>query len=214
MVALVTVVERLRGAPLSRRVFIWFLGAFLLAAFFGAWHDEYTTGATLRREQARILTDNSILKEVMRQKDTLILEKDRRIEDLKSKLEGKPIEVRLPAVRERSGSSTPAPAVSDFRFAEKRTDSPDPQLPYALQVTIQTSAPIQPAHFKLEFSGQIANPEFSVVGAGAILGMSLSARPTEVEVSFASPPVTPEAPLVVTVLSKEDVRVKKIIRVR
>ena len=106
----------------------------------------------------------------------------------------------------------PPPVVSEFRFTERRTDSVRKDAEYGLQVIIQTTTTIQPASFRIECTGDIADVKFFVAGQPAMMNMRTDINGNVAFVSFGFPPFTPESPLVVTLLSKTDIRVKQIDR--
>jgi hypothetical protein len=111
-------------------------------------------------------------------------------------------------------SPLPPPVVSDIRFAEKRTDSPDRSSPYAIQVIIQTTTSIQPAAFRIECTETISAVQFFVAGQGVMMSKTWRTDGNVAYLSFGFPPLTPESPLVVILASKADIRVKKVDRLR
>jgi cell division protein FtsB len=83
LTAVITAIERWRGKPFSWRFFAWFLGIFLLVAFFLAWRDEHSALrvatqaiATLEKDKVRLTTESK--------------EKDRRIAELEAKAPAAP----------------------------------------------------------------------------------------------------------------------------
>ncbi len=148
--------------------------------------------------------------------DTRGLREDLRIgfQDLKSSIAAigqtrtKQQQVKIPFPQ------LPPPAVSEFKFTERRTDSPSKEAPYGLQVVVQTSTSIQPTAFRIEFSGEISRIDFFVSGQPVIMNKRWRVDGNTAYISFGFPPFLPEYPLVLTVFSKTNIRVKRLDRLR
>jgi hypothetical protein len=106
----------------------------------------------------------------------------------------------------------PLPTPPHVGVAQARTVSTDPQFKFALQVTIQSDQQM-PASFAIECTGEVGKVEAFLVGhtmgMGVMLG-TLTNNPSVAIVHFEYPPLSPQSPLVVTILSKEDIRVKAV----
>jgi hypothetical protein len=104
----------------------------------------------------------------------------------------------------------PLPAPPHVSFAQERAVPTEPFL-YALRVIIQSDATI-PASFQIECNGKVENVNAFLVGKGAYMdfrvGLSADSNGAIVHIGF--PPLSPESPLVVTLQSNSDIRVKEI----
>ena len=116
-----------------------------------------------------------------------------------------------PAPREPLGP----PTVEHVRITQRRAPSNKADAPYGLQVILQTDTTIQPAAFKIDCDGQISEGRFFVAGQAAMMSVAhgLSEDKKTFQFSFRFPPFTPESPIVVTLLSKTDIRVTKVERI-
>jgi hypothetical protein len=107
----------------------------------------------------------------------------------------------------------PPPLVRNLVFTQRRAPSTDPRFPYGLQVIIQSNINIQPVGFAFVCDGEISKVDFFVAGQGAyfnvLTGISGDKKNVGL-VKFSFPALTPETPLVVTLLSKTDVRVVEV----
>jgi hypothetical protein len=103
-----------------------------------------------------------------------------------------------------------APAVvQHLRFTERRVASDKPELPYALQVIIQTDVPVERPRIQIDFSAPIGDGNFFV--AGQVLTMmhrtQVSDQQQSFRLAFDFPVWGPQNPIVATILSKQDVHV-------
>lgn len=100
----------------------------------------------------------------------------------------------------------PLPSPPGVAWSQARVVSPDPKL-LALQVTIQSDKPV-PASFEVECTGPISNVDAFIVGKGAYMDVllgTLKDNPNTAIVKIGFPLVTPQTPLVITILSKENI---------
>jgi hypothetical protein len=106
-----------------------------------------------------------------------------------------------------------APAVVErLRFTQRRAPSNKPETPYGLQVIIQTDTASQPTGLRVECDGGISEGRFFVAGQPAMIavGQRLSEDRKAFLLSFRYPTFAPDAPVVVTLLSKGDIHVTKV----
>lgn len=96
-------------------------------------------------------------------------------------------------------------------ITQARAVSTDAQFKFGLQVTVQSDQQI-PASFAIECSGEVGKVDAFMVGQSAYLSVQLGigTDPDVAIVHFGYPPLTPQSPLVVTILSKDDIRVKQV----
>jgi hypothetical protein len=104
------------------------------------------------------------------------------------------------------------PTIENTRLVQKSVPSDDPQLPYGLQIIIQSNIVIQPVAFAFECDGEVGKVNFFIAGQGVYMNiMTGVARDNKniAIVRFSFPSLTPESPLVVTLLSKTQIKVIK-----
>jgi hypothetical protein len=108
---------------------------------------------------------------------------------------------------------TPAPpTIENTTLVQRAAPSGDPKLPYGLQVIIQSNVVLDNVNFALECDGEIGNVEFFVAGQGIYMSKRIGIggpNNNTATVAFAFPPLRPETPLVITLLSKAQIRVVK-----
>jgi hypothetical protein len=107
----------------------------------------------------------------------------------------------------------PPPVLQGIRYTQRRTASTNPAAPYGLQVIIQTDSNMQPVGFALECDGEIDSFNFFVAGQSAFMNVLQAIQGPQHNMAvlrFGFPPLTPESPLVVTIFSKQDLRVIEI----
>jgi hypothetical protein len=104
--------------------------------------------------------------------------------------------------------------VQHIRASQKRVTSSRDDAPFAIQLTLQSDVPSQPTAFMIECSGPIEEGKFFIAGQGVMMGVAYGVQPDRRHFyfRFQYPPFTPESPIVVTLLSKEDIRVVSIAR--
>lgn len=105
------------------------------------------------------------------------------------------------------------PVVENTRLIQKPTISDNPQYPYGLQVIIQSNITLQPIEFGLECSGEIGDFNFFIAGQGAYMNVRKKIEDNILAFGFNFPPLSPENSLVVTILSKTQIRVTKFFKV-
>jgi hypothetical protein len=104
-----------------------------------------------------------------------------------------------------------AALVNQVRLIQQRSPSNNPQLPYALQVILQTDSPTVRVSFAFDCTGPVGAMSYFVAG------QTVTSYPDLVEtvgdgkstatLKFSSPAMTPAAPLVVTLYRKIETRV-------
>jgi hypothetical protein len=97
------------------------------------------------------------------------------------------------------------PSPPHVTFTQARGVSTNPQFPFALLVTIQSDQPV-PIAFTVDCTGSIGDVQAFVVGQGATLGTSFGYRGNQAIVRMGYPQLTAQTPLVITILSKDDIR--------
>jgi hypothetical protein len=107
------------------------------------------------------------------------------------------------------------PTVEHVRLTQRRAPSDKAETPYGLQAILQSDTTIQPAAFRLVCDGEISEGRFFIAGQAVIMSMAqgLSRDRRAFEFSFRYPPFTPEAPIIVTLLSKSDIRITRVERI-
>lgn len=108
-----------------------------------------------------------------------------------------------------TSTTVPGAVFRHLRFTERRVPSDDSALPYGLQVVVQTDVATQPTALTLRFDGPIGHGDFFVTGQPVRMNVETGIGPDgkSFGLSFGFPAWTPETPVVVTVRSKEPVRV-------
>ena len=99
------------------------------------------------------------------------------------------------------------PIIENTQIIQKPTISNKPNLPYGLQVIIQSNITIQPTGFGLQCDGEIGDFGFFIAGQGAYLNVHEGHKGNTLEFGFSYPPLTPENSLVVTIFSKTQIKV-------
>ena len=164
------------------------------------------------RSQVRFLftqTQASLSKTDM---DSVIAHIDLGFGKLASRLSGIPKSSLAPRGEHAQQHSSRAvepilPAPPHVTFTQSRGVSTDPEFPFALNVTIQSDQPV-PVSFAINCSGELGKiGKFLLVGQGVYFSVAYGVTGTRAQIRFGYPPLTPQSPLVVTILSKKDVRV-------
>lgn len=104
---------------------------------------------------------------------------------------------------------TRAPEVRKINYTERPAPSDDPALPYGQQVIVQTSVTSQPTYLQVQFDVPVEKTQFFVAGQASLMNV-LEAHSNGGKMyllSFGFPAWTPEAPIVVSVLSKQPAKV-------
>jgi hypothetical protein len=118
---------------------------------------------------------------------------------------------KTPQLLQKAEQQPPLTAPPNVRITQARAVSTNPEFKFALQVTIQSDQPI-PASFAIECTGEVGNVNAFMVGQSAYMGIMFGVGndPHIAIVRIQYPQLTPQSPLVVTILSKEDIRVKAV----
>ncbi len=99
-------------------------------------------------------------------------------------------------------------APSTIRSTQKTVPSTDPNNPFGLQIVLQSDVQT-PAAFKLTFSGPISDITFFMAAQPISFGRQYFVDPDDKAIAVVrqlSPPLGPESPMVINVLSKSQVR--------
>jgi hypothetical protein len=122
-----------------------------------------------------------------------------------------------PPIKPNSATPPTTPPLQEapqsIRFTQKRVPSTDPKLLYALQVIVQTDAPSTPVSFAFDCTGPIADLSFFIAGQSAYMSVQYGTNSNVGTLKIGYPPLTPDSPLVVTILSKDSVQVQRIRRI-
>jgi hypothetical protein len=103
---------------------------------------------------------------------------------------------------------TPPTAPQSIRFTQKRVPSTDPNNPYALQVIIQSDTSVTPVGLALHFSGPIIGIRFFVAGQPVLMMTQSFVNPNDPTIGvirFGYPALSPDSPIVISVISKAPV---------
>jgi hypothetical protein len=112
-------------------------------------------------------------------------------------------------VKELLGKPT-VPHPNHTRYAQRNVRSSNANAPYELQVIIETDVPIQNAGFRIECDGPIIDGQFFVTGQPIMMNVRTTKEDKAFVFSFGYPTFTPQSPIVVTLLSKTQIKVTKI----
>jgi hypothetical protein len=107
------------------------------------------------------------------------------------------------------------PTVENTTMVQRPAPSNDPQLPYGLQVIVQSNIVIQPVAMGFECDGPVGKVDFFVAGQGVYMSKQtgvMGQNNNIAIVKFGLPALRPETPMVVTLLSKSQIRVTKILK--
>ena len=104
----------------------------------------------------------------------------------------------------------PPALVQKLTVTQRRAPSSNPSLPYALQVIIQTNINIQPLGFEFVCDGPVGGIDFFIAGQIVYQMKETGVKGNIAYFKLGYPPLRPETPLVVTLLSKENIRVVEI----
>lgn len=114
-------------------------------------------------------------------------------------------------------STLGVPIVNNLRGVTKRVASDDATLPYAMDITFQTDVDVQPVAFAIECSGPIGKiflaSHIPVMMSSFFGVLHPVDHPNVGTVQFAFPALTANAPLVVRVLSENDIVVRQILKI-
>jgi hypothetical protein len=105
----------------------------------------------------------------------------------------------------------PKPMLATVRVASQRTvTSTDPNMPYALEVVMQTDQPIEPVAYAVFCSGPVGRGDAYTPTGGVYLQIkngTINNDPSTFGFEWKSPAFTPDAPIVVRLYSKEYIKV-------
>lgn len=101
------------------------------------------------------------------------------------------------------------------RASVREVPSSRTDMPYSLELTVRVSAIVQPFGLILTGDGVVDDLDFQVPGEGVyrmVLKGHIKGRPDQYYVGFESPAVSPQSPVVITLLAKHPIRISKIER--
>ena len=99
--------------------------------------------------------------------------------------------------------------VQHLQVSQRRAVSNKSDVPYAIQVILQTDVPTQPTAFLIECNADIEEGKFFVTNQPVMMGVGFGVQADKKKFYFRFnfPSFTPESPIVVTLTSKSDIRV-------
>jgi len=107
-------------------------------------------------------------------------------------------------------------ASTHLTWGSREVVSPVSAYAHALQVIVRPDAPLQPTQLQLNFDGPIEQVDYFTAGKAMSVQMAVQKGKTANNMGYVLcyefPPLSPDAPLVFTVLSKETVHFKGITR--
>jgi hypothetical protein len=159
------------------------------------------------RQQISILVNQSIVQATAAQVSSLETTVKQGFQSLGDSSKGRPSKPPISKpTHEPSSNQAEAPQI--LRPSQKRVPSADPDNAYGLQIIIQTDAILSPVGLKLKFSGPIGKINFFVAGQPVQFSSQSFVDQNHPEIGvirLGSPPISPESPLVITVLSHQAV---------
>jgi ribosomal protein L24 len=112
--------------------------------------------------------------------------------------------------------NTMQPQVEGVRVYTRQVPSPREDAPYAIEITVQVSAPVQPFGVAVLCDKEIVQGAFSMVGNSVFQNVTtgyLTAEPKKSYiVAFGSPAITPSTPFLVTIMCKEPFNIVRVSR--
>ena len=136
------------------------------------------------------------LESTTREKDKRIKERGEQIEELRALLD-----------QARAASTGgPPTTIGKLTYIPEAISTGRQDLPYGVQVTVQTSASIQPIRLRISFSGEVGDCDVYLAGTGGDIQTIHKLFSRNIcTVSLGTPAFTPSRGLVVTVLSKKPI---------
>jgi hypothetical protein len=123
--------------------------------------------------------------------------------------------IKRKPISQQSQQVTPTiPIVENTRLIQKPTISDNPKFPYGLQVIIQSNVVIQPVGFGLQCDGEIGSIDFFIAGQSVYMYKWSRSKGNTLEFGFDYPQLSPENSLVVTILSKTQMKAIKLYKTR
>lgn len=102
------------------------------------------------------------------------------------------------------------PHPSHIRVTQRNVRPSTPDAPYELQVIIETEVLMNNAGFSIECDGPIVDGRFFVTGQPVMMNVRTTKANSTFAFSFGYPPFTPQSPIVVTLVSKTQIKATKI----
>lgn len=173
-----------------------------------------------RLSEAKTQAESAVtrLKATVQGQVGLLAEKDRRIEELASKLglPPKPVgqSVRQPSQPLAQRPFEP-PVLTGLRLTQQRVPSDKPDTPYGLEVVVQTDATIQPVAIVIECDGEISEGRGGV-GSGAYTKTKQGVVVDHSNwflLSWETPAFAPSTPIRATLFSKGPIKAVSVRRV-
>ena len=216
LITILGILERFRGKDVSVRLYLGIMALFVLYACFLAWRDERIAVTACSGQ----LTDAK--KEIVAQKqlitdcDKTTKDREQLIQQLQGKLidavSARPVEVKLPP----SAAETAPTPPEGLRLTVKNVASPKEDSPFALEATIQTSTTVQQIALVVKCNEQLDGGHFVVVGQPIMTQVKSGVGGSNKDsyfVEFATPPLTPQSPLVITLYAKKAFKITSVERV-
>ncbi len=112
----------------------------------------------------------------------------------------------------------PVPNLASIRIAsQKQIHSIDSNLPYGLEVILQTDTDIEPMAFAVEFSGEIGKGDAGFTSGGSYMQTKYGiaqGHPNVFIFEWKSPAFTPDTPIKVSVFSKSYIKAIKFYEIK
>lgn len=112
-------------------------------------------------------------------------------------------------------AEAPPPAVvQHVHISQRQVPSTRDDAPYGLEVTLQTDVMQQPSAFVIECDADITDGNFYVTGNMVITNERSGVLDNKKQFyfSFGTPPFTPQAPIVVTLVAKTPIKATRVMR--
>lgn len=214
VLGLVDIIERSveKTFTISRRWKVMSVLAILFIAQFLTYKD-------LRRDTDKKISEleqaNAVVATANEQQQVKVEERDKRIGDLEAQLHKLPIRIVLPPTQRNQGPAEhqEMPIMTGLRFSGKAVASPKPGVyPYGYEAVVQVESSIQPVWLIIECDAELGEVRLNTSSGGPFINQrSGFARNRRVGLEqFQYPPLTPENPLVVTVMSKTPIKILNI----
>lgn len=111
-------------------------------------------------------------------------------------------------------AEAPPAVVQHVHISQRQVPSTRDDAPYGLEVTLQTDVMQQPTAFVIECDADITEGSFYVTGSTMMTNIHRGVLDNKKQFyfSFGTPPFTPQAPIVVTLLAKTPIKATRVMR--
>ncbi len=216
LITIIGIIERFRSRDVSFKTYGVLMLVLLLYGCFAVWKEQRDKAATatVAAEEWKLKFEQTDVERVKVQAklDTAEAKLDDFRDKLRDAANARPIEVRVPQL-----ASVTEPAVTEgLRISQRRVPSRRNDAPYATEITVQVASSIQQMALRITCDGPIEEGTYNVVGQGIYTKTrtGISGRDhNQYFVSFESPPVTPQNPLIIMLMSKAAIKVTQVDRV-